>query len=207
MGRPTGPRHPPDKRHEAYESIFGRPSTSHHLLPQHGQYYHPPHPSVYHQPGYQPADKRTSHAASIRSQQSYYSQPRQSQQYQHPSYHHHHPQYLPQHPGHALVPPSTHGRAPSVVSSPHNAAGIIAPRPGDPPNPDLDALTRAGLTPARAYLRAKVNILLFLPQRSRATVHPSEKRSVAWVPISPLRATLTTAYRLTSLVSNSRSHN
>ncbi|KAI6149870.1 CNH-domain-containing protein [Pisolithus tinctorius] len=157
MDRPTGPRHPPDKRHEAYESIFGRPSTSHHLLPQQGQYYHPPHPSVYHQPGYQPADKRTSHAASIRSQQSYYSQPRQSQQYQHPSYHHHHPQYPPQHPGHALVPPSTHGRAPSVVSSPHNAAGIIAPRPDDPPDPGLDALTRAGLTPAQAY-RAQVNL-------------------------------------------------
>lgn len=43
-----------------------------------------------------------------------------------------------------------HGRARSVVSSPH-AAGIISPLPDDPPDESLEALTRAGLTPAQAY--------------------------------------------------------
>ncbi|KAI6112583.1 CNH-domain-containing protein [Pisolithus sp. B1] len=155
MDRPTGPRHPPDKRHEAYESIFGRPSTSHHLLQPQGQYYHPPYSSGYHQPvpvhqpAYHPADKRTSHPTSIRSQQSYYGHP----QHQHIPYHH----PYPPHPTHALAPPSAHGRAPSVVSSPHNAAGIIPPRPDDPPDPGLVALTRTGLTPAQAY-QAQVNL-------------------------------------------------
>ncbi|KAI6117465.1 CNH domain-containing protein [Pisolithus croceorrhizus] len=143
MDRPTGPRHPPDKRHEAYESIFGRPSTSHHLHQPQGQYYHPPYPSGYHQPvpvhqpAYHPADKRTSHPASIRSQQSYYGHP----QHQHIPYHH----PYPPHPTHALAPPSAHG------------PGIIPPRPDDPPDPGLVALTRTGLTPAQAY-QAQVNL-------------------------------------------------
>ncbi|KAI6041904.1 CNH-domain-containing protein [Pisolithus marmoratus] len=153
MDRPLGPRHPPDKRNEAYESIFGRPSTSHQ---QAGQYYHHPYQQqpAHGQPAYQPVNKRTSHSASIRSQQSYYNHlQQQPRPQQHPPYHHH---PYPAH--HALAPPSTtHGRAPSVVSSPHNAAGIIPPRPDDPPDPSLNALTRAGLTPAQAY-RAQVNL-------------------------------------------------
>ncbi|KAG5351137.1 hypothetical protein C0989_007763 [Termitomyces sp. Mn162] len=35
MDRPLGPRQPPDKRHAAYEDIFGRPGASHHRPPPH----------------------------------------------------------------------------------------------------------------------------------------------------------------------------
>ncbi|KAG6897818.1 hypothetical protein C0992_010622 [Termitomyces sp. T32_za158] len=34
MDRPLGPRPPPDKRHAAYEDIFGRPGAFHHHVPQ-----------------------------------------------------------------------------------------------------------------------------------------------------------------------------
>jgi RHO1 GDP-GTP exchange protein 1/2 len=36
------------------------------------------------------------------------------------------------------------------VSAPH-ATGVIAPHPDEPPDASLEALTRAGLTPAHAY--------------------------------------------------------
>lgn len=41
MDRPLGPRQPPDKRHAAYEDIFGRPGASHHHQPH---YLHPHRP-------------------------------------------------------------------------------------------------------------------------------------------------------------------
>ncbi|KAG1739967.1 CNH domain-containing protein [Suillus lakei] len=118
MERPAGPRQP-DKRNEAYESIFGRPSASHH---QAGQY-----------PG-QPVAQQPQYAQSIHG--------------------------MPLHPSNnclhttmhstPLAPPMIHGRARSVISSPHTA-GIISPLPDDPPDESLEDLTRAGLTPAQAY--------------------------------------------------------
>ncbi|KAG1822209.1 CNH-domain-containing protein [Suillus variegatus] len=175
MDRPAGPRQP-DKRNEAYESIFGRPSASHHQagqypgqpvaqqlqyaqsvhgMPVHGvQYHNQPYPAHYHH------DRRTSHSQ----RQNYYPNhlPQHPQQHLQSPYRQSYPhtaasqQQLPAH-HHAqhtrpytLAPPVIHGRARSVVSSPH-AAGIISPLPDDPPDESLEALTRAGLTPAQAY--------------------------------------------------------
>ncbi|KAH7890772.1 CNH domain-containing protein [Phlebopus sp. FC_14] len=168
MDRPLGPRQP-DKRNEAYESIFGRPSASHHALPGNHYYNQPTYGAGYHQPlnqtqfstysqYQQPVDRR-SHPSSFVPQQNYHNpqQPpyRQSlhgpashSQFPVASHYQQHPQY-PQYP-HTLAPPITHGRARSVVSSPH-AAGIIAPKPEDPPDASLEALTGTGLTPAQAY--------------------------------------------------------
>ncbi|KAI5992316.1 hypothetical protein F5J12DRAFT_897344 [Pisolithus orientalis] len=119
MDRPTGPRHPPDKRHEAYESIFGRPSTSHHLLPQQGQYYHPPLPVL------SIISQGISQQTSARPMQPRFARSRATTASQDSLNNTNTPHItiitrstLPQHPGHALVPPSTHGRAPSVVSLP-----------------------------------------------------------------------------------------
>ncbi|KAG6902575.1 hypothetical protein C0995_014582 [Termitomyces sp. Mi166 len=41
MDRPLGPRQPPDKRHAAYEDIFGRPGASHHQQPFYPQQPYP----------------------------------------------------------------------------------------------------------------------------------------------------------------------
>ncbi|KAJ3865844.1 CNH domain-containing protein [Lentinula novae-zelandiae] len=112
MDKPMGPRQPPapDKRNAAYESIFGRPSASHH--------HQSPVPTV--QPPYPP-------------QTNYYYQ-QQPQNYQQNAvdrrtsfqqYHH----------------------SPSLTNGP----GIIAPKPEEPPDPSLEALTKSGLTPAQAY--------------------------------------------------------
>ncbi|KAG1808641.1 CNH domain-containing protein [Suillus subaureus] len=175
MDRPAGPRQP-DKRNEAYESIFGRPSASHHQagqypgqhvaqqlqyaqsihgMPVHGaQYHNQPYPAHYQH------DRRTSHSQP----QNYYPNhlPQHPQQHLQSPYRqsyphtavsqqqlpaHHHAQYTRPH---TLAPPMIHGRTRSVVSSPH-AAGIISPLPDDPPDESLEALTRAGLTPAQAY--------------------------------------------------------
>ncbi|KAH9913549.1 CNH-domain-containing protein [Epithele typhae] len=88
MDRPMGPRRP-DKRNAAYESIFGRPSATHHQLhPQDpGQYapgpsplpYQPPPPQQQPYPYYPqhaspPLDRRTSHS-SARNPSLQYSQP------------------------------------------------------------------------------------------------------------------------------------
>ncbi|KIJ65660.1 hypothetical protein HYDPIDRAFT_27654 [Hydnomerulius pinastri MD-312] len=170
MDRPAGPRQP-DKRNEAYESIFGRPSATHHHPPGHPYYGQPTYNSTYNQPVNQPQfaspynhyqqtiDRRTSHPSSFAPQQNHYNHFQQvpyRQSLQSPtsqpqlpvtSHYQQHPHY-PQRP-HTLAPPTTHGRARSVVSSPH-AAGIIAPKPEDPPDASLEALQRTGLTPAQA---------------------------------------------------------
>jgi hypothetical protein len=84
-----------------------------------------------------------------------------------PAPYHHHQTYIPsqphlpasstyQHPHHlsqrhhALALPTVHARAPSVVSAPITYA-IIPPKPEDPPDAALEALTRSGLTPAQDY--------------------------------------------------------
>ncbi|KAH7927342.1 CNH-domain-containing protein [Leucogyrophana mollusca] len=163
MDRPLGPRQP-DKRNEAYESIFGRPSASHHQLNAHPHYAQSVHGVPYSQPIQQqpypqqynqygpPADRRTSHPSSFAPTSNYY--PASQQHIQTPyrqSYQQLPPQQYNQYTRpHTLAPPASHGRARSVVSSPH-AAGIIAPKPEEPPDASLEALTRAGLTPAQAY--------------------------------------------------------
>lgn len=152
MERPAGPRQP-DKRNEAYESIFGRPSTAHHQAAAGPYYGQPPHGGQYRPPAnqfspphnYYPhvVDRRTSP-----SQPAYYQHPTYAQS---PSQSHlpipPHYQHLP-HRQHVLAPP--HARAPSVLSGPTTSA-IIPPKPEDPPDATLEALTSSGLTPAQAY--------------------------------------------------------
>ncbi|EMD39301.1 hypothetical protein CERSUDRAFT_104516 [Gelatoporia subvermispora B] len=161
MDRPMGPRQP-DKRNTAYESIFGRPSATHHnqngppvrysqpTYDQHHQYYAQQYSGQ--------LDRRTSQASSrtqslqysqqqISYQQSYYSAsstqpvPQSYQQYQQPPP----PQGYPYNP--SLAPPASNHRATSIGS----ASGVIAPHLPEPPDASLEALTRAGLTPAQAY--------------------------------------------------------
>jgi len=60
------------------------------------------------------------------------------QQYHQPSY------------GGSLAPPSVHSRARSLASAPY-ATGAVPQRADDFPDPNLEALTRSGLTPAQAY--------------------------------------------------------
>ncbi|KAG9312999.1 CNH-domain-containing protein [Chiua virens] len=157
MERPAGPRQP-DKRNEAYESIFGRPSTTHHQAAANPYFGQPAQGGAYHQPvnqyssqyNYYPQaiDRRTSH-----NPQSYYhptySQSPASQPHHLVSSPYHQPHHLLHRP-HTLAPPTLHGRAPSVVSAPITSA-IIPPQPEDPPDASLDALTTSGLTPAQAY--------------------------------------------------------
>ncbi|OCH85211.1 CNH-domain-containing protein [Obba rivulosa] len=157
MDRPMGPRQP-DKRHAAYESIFGRPGVAHHQAT--------PPPVRYSQPIYDQQhqyyaqqygnqlDRRTSQAStrppSLQNSQHQvpYNQPYYpSTSTQPPSQPHPHYQqagysYIP-----SLAPPAPSSRTRSIGS----ASGVIAPHPPEPPDASLEALTRAGLTPAQAY--------------------------------------------------------
>ncbi|KAL0059410.1 RHO1 GDP-GTP exchange protein 2 [Marasmius tenuissimus] len=160
MDRPMGPRHPPpqgDKRGQAYESIFGRPSASHHQTPPpqfHPQqnYYYQQHPPI-------PQDRRSSYAPSLGNGHYPYSNayphPHQHPQYPNPTGYP--PRYMSSpYSGNSLAPPSMMTRARSINSNPQSQ-GIIAPQPEEPPDPALEALTRRGLTPAQAY-QAQVNL-------------------------------------------------
>ncbi|KAG7094009.1 hypothetical protein E1B28_007637 [Marasmius oreades] len=153
MDRPMGPRLPPpqgDKRGQAYESIFGRPSASHHQAPPqfhpHQNYHYQQHPPI-------PQDRRSSYSPSFVSGQSYpnaYPLPRH-QQPPYPSSIGYPPRYMTSpYSGNSLAPPSVTSRTRSINSNPH-AQGIIAPQPEEPPDPALEALTQRGLTPAQAY--------------------------------------------------------
>lgn len=161
MERPAGPRQP-DKRNEAYETIFGRPSATHHhaaASPYHAQPVQnaPYHPSVNQfSPQYSyptTINRRTSHPSDIAPQPTQYfhnpSYSPQSQPYLPVPQHYQHPQNFSLRP-HTLSPPTPHARAPSVVSAPITSA-IIPPKPEDPPDAALEALTGSGLTPAQAY--------------------------------------------------------
>ncbi|KAJ7587999.1 CNH-domain-containing protein [Mycena floridula] len=159
MDKPLGPR--PDKRSAAYESIFGRPTASHHQSAQYPQqipqqYYYQQSPLQYPQ---QNIDRRTSYAPSFASGQYPYQQQQQQQQ---PVYRQSYPQhqqipptnYPQQYPpvsysSSSLAPPGS-SRARSIASNP-NGVGIISPLPEEPPDPALQSLTQAGLTPAQAY--------------------------------------------------------
>lgn len=161
MDRPLGPRQP-DKRNAAYESIFGRPSAGHHQLNSHPghfpQYQQSPPPNGQ-QNAYYPqqypnyVDRRTSgssHAQSINYPQQPLAPPSTYRQSYLPP-----PQGYPPYQqslsnysqGNTLAAPSIISRARSLASSP----GVIAPPPEEPPDASLEALTRAGLTPAQAY--------------------------------------------------------
>ncbi|KAI0682496.1 CNH domain-containing protein [Cytidiella melzeri] len=159
MEKPLGPRAQPDKRNAAYESIFGRPSASHHHPPPQNSY------DPYGQSPYQypPTDerfaaslgRRTSHSSTRAPSVNYASPPSvYPQQYYPPQQTSQHP-YLPPTPPsnytrtstQSLRPPSTTSRARSVGRS----TGIITPLPEEPPDPNLAALTSTGLTPAQAY--------------------------------------------------------
>lgn len=123
MDKPLGPRQPPpDKRHAAYESIFGRPGPSHQQ---------PPYPQ------YPPQD-RTSYNSFTQQQpprQSYYPPP--------------HPPYAPQHQGFApsLAPPHNPAlaRARSIASNNTSSDYIPNDSPNHSPAP------HPGLTAAQAY--------------------------------------------------------
>ncbi|KII85858.1 hypothetical protein PLICRDRAFT_56335 [Plicaturopsis crispa FD-325 SS-3] len=175
MDRPLGPRRP-DRGNEAYEAIFGRPSASHHQLagppgppvPHYNQHA-PPNGQQHHYQQHQQyqahVDRRTSYASSLAPsyrqpanaayRQSYY--PTHSPQPSQPplppppgTYSPYPPNVQSLAPQSTLVAPSVHSRARSVISSPRSA-GIIAPQPEEPPDAGLEALTRAGMTPAQAY--------------------------------------------------------
>ena len=174
--RPAGPRQPSqppqgDKRSAAYESIFGRPTASHHYQPPPQQnqatlnYSPPPRGSLnpytqgndqQHQQQY--LDRRPSFTPSVHPQPSYLPQASHYRQSLAPSVSHQPPlipqqqqqQYLqPSYEG-SLAPPSVHSRARSLTSVPY-ATGTVPQRTDDLPDPNLEALTRSGLTPAQAY--------------------------------------------------------
>ncbi len=163
MERPMGPRVQPDKRNTAYESIFGRPSASHHHPSPQASY------DPYVQSPYQyPAANNEQNSASLGRRTSFGSTRAPSINYTPPppvpsAYtQQYHPQqqpsqqpYPPPAPNvnyarsstQSLRPPSTTSRARSVGRS----AGVITPLPEEPPDPNFEALTRSGLTPAQAY--------------------------------------------------------
>ncbi|KAH9832563.1 CNH-domain-containing protein [Rhodofomes roseus] len=163
MDRPLGPRQP-DKRHAAYESIFGRPGVTHHQPNNSHPGQYPPLQqsplSNGHQHAYYPqqygaqVDRRTSGSSHVQSinyplqpqapppstyRQSLLPPPQGYPPYQHPPANYSHSS--------SLAAPSIISRARSIASSP----GVIAPPPEEPPDSSLEAYTRAGLTPAQAY--------------------------------------------------------
>ncbi|TFK39883.1 CNH domain-containing protein [Crucibulum laeve] len=176
MDKPLGPRQAPDKRHAAYESIFGRPGATHHqttptpanypqYLPQQGT----SQPYAYAPQQYQTnADRRTSYssfAPSVYSSSPYQSPPPQGpasiyrqSHYPTPPPHPQHPppvsypQQLPGSYGYpaSLAPPNATPRARSIISN-SNASGIIVPPPSEPSDGSREALAHPGLTPAQAY--------------------------------------------------------
>ncbi|KAF7795014.1 hypothetical protein EIP86_006158 [Pleurotus ostreatoroseus] len=163
MERPLGPRAQPDKRSAAYETIFGRPTATHHI-PQ-APYVQQPYP-------YPPPDatfgaqlgRRTSHTSTRAPSLSYSVQQPPPDTYRQAYYPTQQP--LPHQP-HAPLPPqvpvnyaqssyasSLKPGAPSLAGRARSVGrvnGIIAPLPEEPPDPSLEALTRQGLTPAQAY--------------------------------------------------------
>ncbi|KAL0953720.1 hypothetical protein HGRIS_004910 [Hohenbuehelia grisea] len=177
MDKPLGPRQP-DKRNAAYESIFGRPSASHHHLPPPTSYNHPynhqqqPGPHYSYQQQYQAApDRRTSYAPSFApsaTSQPHYGAhlqqrapgPLRTSYYPNDTQGNSSGPYPPQRAPYgapSLAPPRADlGRAKSLASTSHSA-GIIAPQPAEPPDPSLEVLTQNGLTPAQAY-QAQVSL-------------------------------------------------
>jgi hypothetical protein len=125
MDRPIGPRQP-DKRHAAYEDIFGRPGTSHHIPPNYQQQY--PYP-------YQQPDKRTSYPHHQPYRQPYYPQQQQQQQ------------------PYGLAPPPQHvPRARSIAGNPHINGVIQDPPNSSLESLTPSGLTPAQAYQAQIYL-------------------------------------------------------
>lgn len=156
MDKPSGPRQPPDKRHAAYESIFGRSHQHPQYLSQQPQNQ----PYLYSQQPYQNnIDRRSSfspphaynqnpyppppppHANSGAYGQPYYpTQPSPPQPY------HQIQQQFP-YPTSLAPPNQTVARARSVISN----AGVIPPSPNGLPDHTLGIPSQSGMTIAQAY--------------------------------------------------------
>lgn len=143
MDRPLGPRQP-DKRTTAYESIFGRPSVSHHTSGPSAPQNHPPPPGYspgqysypsnqqHYSPGSQDLHNSpySSHAylpQTSNPRQSYYApSPPQNQTWSHSNYAYLQPQYPPTQPASPPHPNNT-------LTQP-----IYSLPPDDPPDPYLE---------------------------------------------------------------------
>jgi RHO1 GDP-GTP exchange protein 1/2 len=176
MERPAGPRQPDNKRHTAYQDIFGRsgqaqPRTGY-PASTYGAYPGPSQQPAYGYTGQTYLDPRQAADGHGAYAQSVYGVPYAQPQPAPISYHQ--PTYYAQsaapqnyYPGYAqstyaqtpysqpqmLSPPQpaqSHSRTKSVASSRH-IQGAISPRPEEPPDPQLEAYIRAGMTPAQAY--------------------------------------------------------
>ncbi|PPQ91478.1 hypothetical protein CVT25_013735 [Psilocybe cyanescens] len=146
MDKPLGPRQPPpDKRHAAYESIFGRPNPTHNLAPQSYSPYPQqlsPYPYPDRRTSYNPSQS-TVYQSTLPPRQSYY--PQQQQQQQQHSIQPAFPPYVTPHqpyqPSLAPPPHQSLSRGRSINS---NSSEYIGSYPNDlSPQP--------GLTPAQAY--------------------------------------------------------
>ncbi|KAG5647488.1 hypothetical protein DXG03_009424 [Asterophora parasitica] len=151
MDRPLGPRQPPDKRHAAYEDIFGRPGAPHHHTPPSSIYGPPVQPYPYQQSPV--TDRRSSYASfapSLHNQPPSGLPPSTFR----PQYY---PAAPPQHPYPQQIPGSYgYPNAAQSYASPHpsisrarstvNTNGVPA-LSEEPP----DMLQHNGLTPAQAY--------------------------------------------------------
>ncbi|GLB41840.1 putative protein with domain found in Dishevelled, Egl-10, and Pleckstrin [Lyophyllum shimeji] len=152
--RPLGPRQPPDKRHAAYEDIFGRPGASHHTPP--GIYGPPPQSHPYqHQPPPVP-NKRTSYSSLA---PSYHNSSQQGasgpyvQSYYPSALQHPHPPY-PQHIPGSYGYPNTNTGPPNPALARARSAVSSAPSNGSSARleePRVDYPMHNGLTPAQAY--------------------------------------------------------
>lgn len=162
MERPVGPRAQPDKRSAAYEAVFGRPTATHHI-PQ-GPYVQQPYPYPPPDGAYgAQIDRRTSHTSNRAPSISYSVQQPPPDTYRQAYYPTQPPPQQPPVPLRQQVPsnyaPSNYASslrpgAPSLVGPARSVGrmnGVIAPLPEEPSDPSLEALTRAGLTPAQAY--------------------------------------------------------
>ncbi|KAF9006045.1 hypothetical protein BDQ17DRAFT_327221 [Cyathus striatus] len=174
MDKPMGPRgQPPDKRHAAYESIFGRPGVAHHQsplppanYPQYIPQQPPPPPAIYYQQQPYPpgGDRRTSYSSSTYAPSAHGHAPYPTQQPQgassiyrqspfpnHPQHHLSQSTYSQSHSHSShpytpsLAPPSLPSRTRSILSN-SNSSGVIVPQPKEPPD-----TIHPGLTPAQAY--------------------------------------------------------
>ncbi|KAF8493205.1 CNH-domain-containing protein [Russula emetica] len=152
MDRPLGPRQP-DKRNTAYESIFGRPSVSHHISgpsapppPGYspGQYPYPSNQQLYspnsHDLSNSPYSSHSYLPQASNPRQSYYApSPPQNQSWSYPNYSYLQPQY-----------PST-----QPTPTPHTNNALTQPiyplLPDDTPDSNLESLHHQGHPPTHAY--------------------------------------------------------
>ncbi|KAF8892134.1 CNH domain-containing protein [Infundibulicybe gibba] len=147
--RPLGPRQP-DKRHAAYESIFGRPGVApHQTLPPSNYPQSPPlqhvqqYPYQQHQQYQGDTDRRTSYNSlppSIHSPHGYQPQgPPNTYR-----------QSILGYPNNLAPPNSTLSRARSIASNP-SSVDVNTSQPDGRPSSNTEVVSQQGLTPAQAY--------------------------------------------------------